>query len=135
MKLYTNVKADVDTTIFAARAPYAAHVVAEQAERDMRGYIPSKRIVASADVDGNKLTWNGPRTRLFFFGRLYVDPEYNVGGFLTKDGWRSRRGVQKVRSSREIKFRTGGPFWTQRAAEQNITAWIKTAKEALLHGP
>ena len=134
MRLYTGVKDSIDPEMFKKRAPAAASALALQVERDMRAYIPSKRIIASGVVEGNRIIWRGPLTREFFFGKLYIDPVLHVGGFLTENGWRSRPGVKKVRSARDIRFTVGGPFWTKRATEAHRAAWRKLAKEALQHG-
>ena len=48
-----------------------------------------------------------------------VDPETGMAGFLTPNGWRSRRGAAKVSSSRDLQYDKtrnpwAGPFWDRR---------------------
>lgn len=134
MKLYTSVKSDIDPALFKERAKLAAHAVAQQAERDMRAYIPAQRVSNSAAVDGRRVSWSHPLAPVMFHGYVYVDPVYNVGGFPTKDGFRSRPGVAKVRSNRMFHFKTGGPRWTDRAAEQCVGGWVMIARRILQNG-
>lgn len=134
MRIYTNVMDSIDPATFKLRAGMAARAVAAQAERDMRGYIPSKRVADSGRVDGRKLIWTHPLAPVMFQGYVQVDPKLGIGGFLTKDGWRSRPGVEKIHSNRMMRFRTGGPRWTYRAKEQNLEAWRKLARRILLNG-
>lgn len=134
MKIFVDVKDTIEPEIFMARVGHAARVVAAQAERDMRGYIPSRRVAQSSKVDGRKVQWDHPLAPVMFQGYVQVDPELGIGGFLTKDGWRSRRGIKKVRSNRQMNFAIGGPRWTYRAAEQNIRKWLKIAREAIQNG-
>ena len=48
-----------------------------------------------------------------------MDPKTRAAGFLTPNGWRSRKGVSKVVSDREIEYDKtknpqAGPFWDRR---------------------
>lgn len=52
-------------------------------------------------------------------GIVYVDPVTRAGGFLTRDGWRSRRGVQKVPTERRLIYKN--PTATARWGETAIT--------------
>lgn len=134
MRIYTSVKDTIDTETFKLRVGKAARAVAAQAERDMRAYIPSKRVSASGRVDGRKVIWSHPLAPVMFQGYVQVDPKFGVGGFLTKDGWRSRPGVDKIHSNRQFHFASGGPHWTDRAKEQNMEAWRQLARRILLYG-
>ena len=60
-----------------------------------------------------------PYARMLYYGKLMVDPKTGAAGFLTPNGWRSRKGVPKVESKRPIQYdRTknpqAGPFWDRR---------------------
>ena len=61
----------------------------------------------------------GPYARVMYYGKVMVDPQTGRAGFLTPNGWRSRRGVPKVVSSRDIEYDTtknpqAGPYWDRR---------------------
>lgn len=50
-------------------------------------------------------------------GVVYEDPELHCAGFRTKDGWRSRKNVQKVPTERRLTYQNGslrGDHWIQR---------------------
>lgn len=134
MKLYVVVQDGTSAKRISERKKTAEYAVATQVERDCRVYIPSKRIALSGKVYGRVIKWDAPLTRMMYFGKLYVDPKYHVGGFPTPDGWRSRPGVSKVRSSRDIHFTKGGPFWFSRAKEAHLDQWIKLARKELTNG-
>ena len=62
---------------------------------------------------------NAPYARMLYYGKVMVDPETGIAGFLTPNGWRSRRGVAKVVSGRDIQYDKtknprAGPFWDRR---------------------
>ena len=71
----------------------------------------------------------GPYARAMYYGKVMVDPQTGKAGFLTPNGWRSRKGVPKVVSDRDIEYDTtknpqAGPFWDRRlmAAEGDAIA-------------
>lgn len=75
-----------------------------------------------------EITVNGPYARYQYYGEIMVDPKTGAAGFLNKDGqWKSRKGVNKVRSGRPIQYdktknARAGPFWDRRmmAAEKDV---------------
>ena len=83
----------------------------------------------------------GPYARVMYHGVVMVDPKTGAAGFLTKDGWKSRRGVVKVPSDRTFNYdRTknpqAGPFWDRRmmAAEKGqivteVQAYVNRRKK------
>lgn len=61
----------------------------------------------------------GPYARYQYYGEVMVDPDTGAAGFMTPNGWRSRRGVPKVRSGRQLQYDNSknpqaGPFWERR---------------------
>ena len=61
----------------------------------------------------------GPYARAMYHGKVMVDPKTGAAGFLTSNGWRSRKGVPKVMSSRDYDYDKtknpqAGPFWDKR---------------------
>lgn len=70
-----------------------------------------------------------PYGKYLFHGKVMIDPVINAAGFMTPEGWRSRKGSVKVLTSRDLKYnRTknpqAGPRWdrTLSAAEGEAMA-------------
>jgi len=62
---------------------------------------------------------NVPYARMLYPGKVMVDPKTGAAGFLTPNGWRSRKGTPKVESRRPIQYDKtknpkAGPFWDRR---------------------
>lgn len=62
---------------------------------------------------------DAPYARMLYYGKVMVDPKTHAAGFLTANGWRSRKGVKKVVSNRDIQYDKtrnpqAGPFWDRR---------------------
>lgn len=60
-----------------------------------------------------------PYAHAMYVGKVWVDPKTGKAGFLTPNGWRSRKGVPKVMSSRDYDYDKtknpqAGPFWDRR---------------------
>ena len=93
--------------------------------RRIQRYLPYrtgatiKLMIAQSPVNEPFLHVNVPYARMLYYGKVMVDPETGMAGFLTPNGWRSRRGVAKVASSRDIQYDKtrnprAGPFWDRR---------------------
>lgn len=137
MIITTKVRGNIDPKFISPACRRAEHIVAVQAERDTRPYVPkmSGRLVNSAQVIGKTIVWTSPYARSMYWGRKMVDPDTKIAGFMTKDGWRSRRGVKKVRSAEMWTYTTGGARWAYESKKANIGKWLKLAeKEIALHG-
>ncbi len=94
-------------------------------------YVPVKNRVLlgsgrnSTTIGSGEIVWNTPYARYQYFGELMVDPETGKGAFFSptytgenRDGFWSRKGVQKVRSGRKLKYHGGGRrgrMWGERA--------------------
>lgn len=99
-----------------------------------------KRMIANTNINKPEIVIPGPEARMLYFGKVMVDPKTGKAGFLTDDGWKSRKGVKKVVSSRDIEYTKtknplAGPYWERRmkAAEMNaisasVRRYIKTKK-------
>lgn len=90
----------------------------------------SARVVESGDA----IFYNGPYARYHWYGKIYVDPVTKAACFLTKDGPRSRKNVQKIPTEREMNYRNGalrGPMWVERCyldrKDELLTACEKIA--------
>ena len=88
-------------------------------------YIPKRAGVLSSKLkfikSPTQIEILGPYARVHYYGKIMVDPKTGAAGFLTPNGWRSRRGVPKVVSNRSFDYKkTGnkhpdaGPFWDRR---------------------
>lgn len=78
-----------------------------------------KLMIVQSPVDEPFIHVDAPQARMLYYGKVMVDPKTHAAGFLTENGWRSRKGVPKVVSSRDIKYDKAknpqaGPFWDRR---------------------
>ena len=78
-----------------------------------------KQMIIHSPTDSPFIRVVGPHVRMLYYGKVMVDPQTGAAGFLTPNGWRSRRGVPKVRSDRDIDYTVtknpqAGPFWDRR---------------------
>ena len=63
-----------------------------------------------------EIVTRAPHAKYIFFGKVMIDPQINAAGFLTSEGWRSRRGSVKVLTGRNLKYNKSknhkaGPRW------------------------
>ena len=100
--------------------------------RRIQKYMPYRTgatihlMVAQSPVGDPFIHVDVPYARMLYYGKVMVDPVTHAAGFLTENGWRSRRGVKKVKSNRDIQYDKSknpraGPFWDRRlvASEGN----------------
>jgi len=78
-----------------------------------------KLMIVQSPADEPFIHVDQPYARMLYHGKVMVDPKTGAAGFLTANGWRSRKGVPKVASSREIRYGKSknpqaGPFWDRR---------------------
>ena len=109
-----------------------AHVTKIVAHR-MTRYMPIRSGVLANDKKQIKspteILVDGPYAHYQYEGVVWVDPVTHAAGFLTANGWRSRRGVPKVQTSRPLDYDRSknpeaGPHWDRRlmAAEGEAIA-------------
>lgn len=95
--------------------------------RRIQRYMPYRSgvtihlMVAQSPVNEPLIHVNVPYARMLYYGKVMVDPKTGAAGFLTANGWRSRKGVPKVVSGRDIQYHKtknpkAGPFWDRRLA-------------------
>ena len=75
-----------------------------------------KITVAQTDINKPEIVTNTPYAHYIFFGKKMIDPKINASGFLTPEGWRSRRGSVKVLTAENLKYNktknpAAGPRW------------------------
>jgi len=97
-----------------------------------------KLMIVHSPVEEPFIHVDVPYARMLYYGKVMVDPKTHAAGFLTANGWRSRKGVPKVASKRDIEYDKtknprAGPFWDRRlvAAEgkqlqAELQAYIET---------
>lgn len=89
---------------------------------------------AQSPISGNAINTFAPYARFLHEGKLMVDPVTGAAGFMDKDGqWKSRRGVNKVKSDRPITYTTtknplAGPFWGRKLMAEEGDAMLQDLK-------
>ena len=78
-----------------------------------------KLMIVQSPVDDPCIHVDAPFARMLYHGKVMVDPKTKAAGFLTENGWRSRKNVKKVVSSRDIAYDKtknpqAGPLWDRR---------------------
>lgn len=78
-----------------------------------------KLMIVQSPADEPFIHVDAPYARMLYYGKVMVDPKTRAAGFLTENGWRSRKGVKKVVSSRDIEYDKtknpqAGPLWDRR---------------------
>ena len=75
-----------------------------------------KVTVAQTGIRKPEIVTETPGARYLFRGKVMIDPAINAAGFMTPEGWRSRKGCVKVLTNRDLQFFKGknpraGPRW------------------------
>lgn len=75
-----------------------------------------KITVAQTDINKPEIVTNTPYAKYLFCGKKMIDPKINASGFLTPEGWRSRRGSVKVLTADNLNYNktknpAAGPRW------------------------
>lgn len=75
-----------------------------------------KVTVAQTNIKKPEIITDTPYAKYLFNGKVMIDPQLGIAGFMTPEGWRSRNGCMKVRTDRDLKYtRTknpqAGPHW------------------------
>lgn len=88
-----------------------------------------KITVAQTDINKPEIITDTPYARFLYYGKLMVDPKTGAAGFLIDDEWKSRRGVPKVLSNRDITYTKdknphAGPFWDRALSAAEGSAMV-----------
>lgn len=77
-----------------------------------------KVTVAQTDIKKPEIVTDTPYAKFLFYGKVMIDPKLRIAGFMTPEGWRSRKGSVKVLTSRNLSFERSrvknpraGPRW------------------------
>ena len=90
--------------------------------RRIKKYMPFvsgaryKITVAQTDIHEPLIVTDAPQAKYLFQGKVMIDPAINAAGFLTPEGWRSRKGSIKVLTGRDLEYSkeknpAAGPHW------------------------
>lgn len=118
----------------------AEHEVAMAIKADTRSFVPSSGAAAGlmnrAYVTGNSVVYPGPYARYLYYGKVWIDPKINAAGFLTDEGWFSRKGSKKVPTERDLHISQAvNPkacsHWFEASKAQNLEKWARVADKAV----
>ena len=75
-----------------------------------------KITVAQTDIRKPEIVTDTSYAKYLFHGKVMIDPKLGVAGFMTTEGWRSRKDCVKVRTNRDLQYFRGknpqaGPRW------------------------
>ena len=75
-----------------------------------------KLTVVQTDINKPEIVTDTPYAQYLFRGKKMIDPQINASGFLTPEGWRSRRGSVKVLTGENLNYNrsknpAAGPRW------------------------
>jgi len=71
--------------------------------------------------DDTDVVWDTAYSRYMWNGIVYEDPDLHCAGFKTENGWRSRKDVQKVPTTRSLQYANGshrGAHWAERMLQE-----------------
>ena len=87
-----------------------------------------------------QIHYKQPYGAYMYYGEVYVDPVTGASGFLTDEGWKSRKGVKKIPSGRTFKYnksmsRNATDHWDIVAAQSGeLDKLYRTLNNALQSG-
>lgn len=75
-----------------------------------------KVTIVQTNIKKPEIVTDAPEGQYLFRGKVMVDPKTGAAGFMTPEGWRSRKGCSKVRTNRDLRYtktknRRAGPRW------------------------
>ena len=90
--------------------------------RRIKRYMPFrsgatyKITVVQTDIRKPEIVTDTPYAKYLFHGKVMIDPKLGIAGFMTPEGWRSRKDCVKVLTDRDLQFFRGknpqaGPRW------------------------
>lgn len=136
------VHANLDEAIakkLAVASTKAEQEVATWVAKDTSPFVPFRTgsLDQRTQVDGGYVIYPGPYARYLYYGKVWVDPVTHAAGFMTEDGWKSRYGVKKVETDRNLVFnKVSGhwqaqAFWFEASKAQNLDKWLRVAEKAV----
>lgn len=84
--------------------------------RRIKRYMPFrtgmtyKVTVAQTNIKKPEIVTDTPYAKYLFYGKVMIDPKLGTAGFMTPEGWRSRKKCVKVLTGRDLQYtRTKNP--------------------------
>lgn len=73
------------------------------------------------DIRRPEIVTDAPQVFYLFYGKKMIDPKINASGFMTPEGWRSRKGCVKVLTGEPLQYTKtknpmAGPRWDRALA-------------------
>ena len=69
-----------------------------------------KITVAQTNIAKPEIVTDVPYGKYLYYGKVMIDPKLGVAGFMTPEGWRSRKDCTKVLTDRDLQYtRTKNP--------------------------
>ena len=72
-----------------------------------RSGVTYKITAVQTDINKPEIVTDTPYAKYLFHGKVMIDPKTGVAGFMTPEGWRSRKGCTKVLTNRKLEFFKG----------------------------
>lgn len=120
------VQQKIDETVLDVCEPYIPMDLSNGSSSE--GLIHSGR--THTVIGSGEVIWETPYAHYVHEGIVYVDPETHAAGFLTEDGWKSRRKVSKIPSDRKLQYQGAprrGSRWVDRSMQEG---GIETVEDA-----
>ena len=98
-------------------------LVSNEWKRLLDPYTPKETglLMQGARLKPWEIEYIQPYSAYMYYGEVYVDPVTGASGFLTDEGWKSRKGVKKVPSGRKFNYQKNNPYatdhWDVKAAQ------------------
>lgn len=108
-------------------------LVADEILRLSEPYVPldQEDLKDSGHIENDTdVVWDTPYAQYMWNGIVYEDPDLHCAGFKTENGWRSRKDVQKVPTTRSMKYQNGslrGAHWADKMLQNGGLEKIEQA--------
>ena len=66
--------------------------------------VTYKITVAQTNIAKPEIVTDVPYGKYLFYGKVMIDPKLGVAGFMTPEGWRSRKKCVKVLTGRDLQY-------------------------------
>ena len=98
-----------------------------------------KLTVVQTDIRKPEIVTEAPQANYLFVGKVMIDPKINAAGFMTPEGWRSRKNSIKVLTSRNLKYTKtknplAGPRWDKALKSNEEAAMVADLQQFIDRG-
>lgn len=119
--------------LVSKRATKMEHILAIQAEKDTRPFVPAKTLSLAnrTAVQGNRIIYPGPNSRYLYHGKLMVSP--------TTGSSYAKKGEIKVLTDIDLKYshethKLAQAHWFDASKARNLKKWLKIAGKEVTDG-